>query len=116
MQYFIITGHQYCKPRLKELCRYSEDVAKCWTDLALELDLPSKTVDTLDIDCTRTKDKCRCMFDIWLERSPDACWCEIIEALKMIKMSRLATDIEAKYLGMLFTHTFYITKVDYKKI
>ena len=98
------------------MCRYSEDVAKCWTDLALELDLPSKTVDTLDIDYTRTKDKCRRMFDVWLERTPDACWCEIIEALKMIKLSRLATDIEAKYLGMLFTRTFYITKVDYRKI
>ena len=97
---FIIIGHQYCKPRLKELCRYSEDISKCWTDLALELDLPSKTIDTLDIDYTRTKDKCRHMFDTWLERSPDACWCDIVEALKIIKVSHLATDIEAKYLGM----------------
>ena len=82
------------------MCRYSEDVLKCWTDLALELDLPSKTIDTLDIDCPRTKDKCRRMFDKWLERSLDPCWCELIEALKMIEMSHLATDIEAKHLGM----------------
>ena len=100
MWYFIIIGHQYYKPRLKELCRYSEDVSKCWTDLALELDLPSKTIDTLDIDYTRIKDKCRHMFNRWLERSPDPCWCDIIEALKMIKMSHLATDIEADYLGV----------------
>ena len=97
---FNIVGHQYCKPRLKELCRYSEDVTNCWAELALELDLPSQTVETLDIECTRTKDKCRRIFVTWLERSPDPCWCEVVKALQMIKMSRLATDIEAKYLGM----------------
>ena len=68
--------------------------------MALELDLPSETIDTLDIDFTRTKDKCRRMFDTWLQRSPDPCWCEIVEALKIIKMSRLATDIEAEHLSM----------------
>ena len=98
--HILYKGHQYCKPKLKELCRYSEDVSKCWIDLALWLDLPSKTIDTLDIDCTRIKDKCRYMFDKWLERSPDPCWCEIVEALKMIEMSHLATNIEAKHLGM----------------
>ena len=98
------------------MCRHSEDVAKCWAELALELDLPSETIDTLDVNHSHIKDKCRHMFNTWLEGSPDACWCEIIEALKMIKMSRLATDIEAKYLGMLSTHTFYIIKVDYRKI
>ena len=95
----ILTGHQYHKPRLKELCRYSEDISNCWTDLALELDLPSKTIDTLDIDYARARDKCRHMFSTWLERSIDPCWCEVIEALKMIKLSHLATDIEAIYLG-----------------
>ena len=105
MHYIVIIiiyiGHHYCKPRLKELRRYSEDVSKCWKDLALELDLPLKTADTIDIDYTPTKDKCCHMFDTWLQRSPDPCWCEIVEALKMMNMSRLATDIEAKHLGML---------------
>ena len=93
-------GHQYCKPRLKELCQYSEDVSECWTYLALQLDLSSEIIKTLDIDYTRTKDKCFHMFDKWLERYPDPCWCEIVEALRMVKMSHLATDIEAKHLGM----------------
>ena len=40
------------------------------------------------------------MFDMWLERSPDPCWHEIVEALRMIKMSHLANSIEAEHLGM----------------
>ena len=108
MCFVIVVGHQYCKPRLKELCRYSEDISKCWTDLALELDLSSKTINTLDIDYSRTKDKCRNMFDTWLERSPDPCWCEIVGALKMIKMSHLATDIEAEYLGRQLSNQEYL--------
>ena len=72
----------------------------CWTDLALELDLPSKIIDKLDIDYILIRNKCRQMFDMWLERSPDPCWHEIVEALRMIKMSRLANSIEAEHLGM----------------
>ena len=68
--------------------------------MALELDLPSETINTLDNDYTRTKDKCRRMFDTWLQGSTDCCWCEIVGALKMMKMSCLATDIEAEHLGM----------------
>ena len=68
--------------------------------MALELGLPFETIKTLDIDCTRIQDKCRQMFDMWLERSPDPCWHKIVEALRMIKMSRLANSIEAEHLGM----------------
>ena len=98
MWYFI--GHQYCEPRLKELCRYSEDISTCWTYLALELNLRSETIDAVNVDHTCIRDKCRHMFNRWLERSLDPCWCEIIEALKMIKMSHLAADIEAQHIGM----------------
>ena len=110
---FNIVGHQYCKPRLKELCRYSEDVTNCWAELGLELDLPLQTVETLDIDYTRTKEKCRRMFVTWLERSPDPCWCEVVKALEMIKMLHLATEIEAKYLGMLVYKVTYKFVIDF---
>ena len=99
-KYYIIIGHQCSKPELKELCRYSERLLDCWRELALELGLPFETIKTLDIDCTRIQDKCRQMFDMWLERSSDPCWHEIVEALRMIRMSRLANSIEAEHLGM----------------
>ena len=81
------------------MCQHSEDVSECWKELALQLDLPSETINTLDIDYGRTKDKCYHMFDTWLKISPDPCWCGIVGALKVIKMSSLATDIDAEYLG-----------------
>ena len=69
-------------------------------DLALELDLPYEKLNTIDNDHGRTKDKCRDMFNTWLESTPDACWYHIINALKMHNMLQLAKDIEQSFLCM----------------
>ena len=69
--------------------------------MALELDLPLETVDTIDKDHSQTKDKCYHMFNTWLQRMPDASWCSFTEALKMVKMLSVANDIET-YLGKQF--------------
>ena len=92
-------GHQYHKPKLKELCRYSEAISSCWMDLALELDLQFETINTINKDHDNIKDKCRNMFNTWLERSPDACWCHIVNALKVHNMLQLANDIEQSFLS-----------------
>ena len=92
--------HQHHKPKLKELCRYSEAFSSCWVELGLELDLPNETITTIDKDHNRIKDKCREMFNTWLQRSPDACWCHIVNALKMHNMVQLAKNIEESFLSM----------------
>ena len=79
---------------------YFEDISSCWKDLALELDLPYKTVKSIDKDNDNIKDKCYDMFNTWLERLPDACWCHIVKALKNCNMSKLAKDIEEYFLSM----------------
>ena len=96
----LLIGHQYCKPELKELCRYSEQLSTSWAGIALELNLSSETIDTLEVNSVHTDDKCRRMFNTWLRRSLHPCWCEIVEALKMVKLLHLAIDVEAKHLGM----------------
>ena len=68
-------------------------------DLALELDLPFETINTINKDHDNIKDKSRKMFNTWLERSPDACWCHIVNALKMYNMLQLAKDIEQSFLS-----------------
>ena len=93
-------GHQHHKPKLKELCRYSETVSSCWKQLGLELDLPLETVSTIDHNHHYVEDKCYYMFNTWLQRSPDASWCHIVDALKMIKMLQLAKNIEESFLSM----------------
>lgn len=96
----LLLGHQYCEPELRELCRYSERLSTSWARVALELKLSSETIDALEVDGVHIDDRCRRMFNKWLQRSLDPCWCEIVEALKMVKLSRLATEVEAKHLGM----------------
>lgn len=39
------------------------------------------------------------MFNTWLQRSPDACWCHIVKALKICNMLQLANDIEKSFLS-----------------
>ena len=79
---------------------FFEDISLSWKELALELDLPYKTVKRIDQDHDNIKDKCYDMFNTWLERSPDACWCYIVKALKECNMSKLAKVIEESYLSM----------------
>ena len=81
------------------MSRYSEAVSSCWKELALELDLPYDTISRIDNDHNHIKDKCYDMFNTWLQRSPDACWCHIVEALKMRNMLQLANDIDKSFLS-----------------
>ena len=92
--------HQHREPKLKELCHYSDDISSCWKKLALELDLPYATIKRIDKDNDDINDKCFDMFNKWLERSPDTCWCHIVNALKKCNLSKLAKDIEESYLSM----------------
>ena len=98
---YLQLGHKHHRPKLKELCRHYEAVSYCWKELALELDLPLETINRIDNDHDRIKDKCYDMFNTWLQRSPDACWCHIVNALKMCKMLQLAKDIEESFLSKL---------------
>ena len=67
--------------------------------MALELDLPAQTINRINKDHDCIEDKCYDMFDTWLQRSPDACWCHIVKALKMRNMLQLANDIEKSFLS-----------------
>ena len=40
------------------------------------------------------------MFNMWLERSLNACWCHIVKALKMCKKLKLAEHIDESFLSM----------------
>ena len=98
---YLKLGHKHQVPKLKELCRLSEAVSSCWKELALELDLPFETISRIDKDRVHIKEKCYDMFNTWLQRSFDACWCHIVNALKMCRMLQLAKDIENYYLSKL---------------
>lgn len=98
--YLHLLGHQSKKPALKELCRHSDAVSSFWWQLALELDFQQQTITRIDAEKHSIKEKCYDMFSTWLERSPDACWCHIVNALKMCEKLQLAEDIEKSFLGV----------------
>ena len=93
-------GHQRRRPELKELCHYSVSISPCWKNLALELNLAYATIQMIDANCSHITDKCREMFNTWLQSSPNACWCYFVNALKMYSKLKLAEDIEKSFLSM----------------
>ena len=67
-----------------------------WFDLGTEL-LQQKDIEELQVIKNGVPDlslRCSNMFMLWLEREPKASWSNLIQALKQIKLNKLAFDIE----------------------
>jgi len=89
-----ITGNN--RPTLKLLDKLVKPHVTKWYDLGIELleveDL--KTLDKIRIDCPRDADACCTrMFQLWLDRQPEASWRQLIQALRELKMNELAGTI-----------------------
>ena len=87
-------------PKAKYLDRHVRDKVcasepRKWEDLGKELldddDLPALTARTCNMN---ERQCCSEMFKIWLERQPEASWQQLITALHMVKLNRLADNIE----------------------
>ena len=95
-------GSQCChteKPPLKDLVLYSNKITSQWKELALQLDIPQEVVNTIDINNNEIKDKCYHMFNAWLQRTVDSCWCQFVLALRKVDLLDLANVIELKFIG-----------------
>ena len=67
-----------------------------WFELGTEL-LDKKHIAALSAvksDVTECTARCSKMFELWLERQPEASWRHLIRALQQIHMNTLASDIE----------------------
>ena len=91
------TDHQQSKPELKELVRYSDKIVTCWKQLALELSLSAEVVDRIDVNHVDVNNKCYEMFNTWLRQTCDPCWCQVANAFKMVKLYKIATEVENKF-------------------
>ena len=89
------------RPEIKYLNRHvKENICaagpEVWLDLGVELlqqeDVAAlKTIKSNISDCTV---RCSEMFQLWLERQPEASWRKLIGALKQIRQDDLAFNIE----------------------
>jgi len=87
------------RPKLKELVLYANKITSQWKEVALQLDIPQEVVNTIDINNKETKDKCYHMFNTWLLRTVDSCWCQFVSALRKLDLLETANEIEQKFIG-----------------
>ena len=92
-------------------------VSTKWHDLGIEL-LGDENLQALDeIEKNYPRDASTCctkMFQLWLERQPEASWRQLIQALREpnIEMNELANTIEQKLMSInegKYTHIVTVT-------
>ena len=74
-------------------CSYRTDV---WRDLGIEL-LGEGEKSGLDVIRTNNDNVTKCctnMLALWCQLQPNASWSQLIEALKKVKLNRIASEIE----------------------
>ena len=91
------------RPEMKYINRYvTDEVCAKWLRLGVELLDDEKDVAALyaiQSDATESKTCCSKMFQLWLERRPEASWRRLVKALKQIHMNSLASNIEKLLLA-----------------
>ena len=99
------------RPALKYLNKYVRNEASTkWHDLGLELLEPKDEGKLNEIQRNCEKDVgecCKKMLQLWLERYPYATWNQLIQALRDVGLSQLATKIA----GMLMTEEGTMHKI-----
>ena len=67
-----------------------------WFELGTELldKIHVAALSAVKSDVTECTARCSKMFELWLERQPEASWRRLIKALQQIHMNTLASDIE----------------------
>ena len=94
----IIIGHQ--RPSLKYLNRHvRKPVGSKWYDLGVDLLEQNDVNELTRIQSDHPTDStisCRKMFELWLDKQPEASWNQLIQSLRQpgIELFSLATDIE----------------------
>ena len=89
----IFTEHS--RPTLKQLNKLKKSISFKWHDLGIEL-LEPENIRTLDeIQSNYPRDASTCctkMFQLWLDKQPEASWEQLIKALRDIDLN--ATELE----------------------
>ena len=86
---------------------YLKDVVKEVYELFIHLGLPKSLVDTIEEKFPKNVERIRIeLVDAWISSSsPDSpCWWQLVQALKRVKYSRLAQELETQYSKCVFVH------------
>ena len=66
-----------------------------WQEIAIQLGLPEDKVFTINLDHQRTEKKCLALFNMWLSKTVNPCWCHFIQALFTIGLNNIAEEAKA---------------------
>ncbi len=81
-------------PTLRELdqLRFSD-----WYGVGLQLGVEEGTLDEIDLDCPKLREKRRAMFQAWLRESPGASYADLARALFLAEEETLAHHLCQRY-------------------
>ena len=86
------------RPALKHLNKYVREGASAkWHDLGLELLEPADEGKLNEIKSNHPQDNgecCKQMFQLWLEKSQDPTWSQLIQALREVGLNQLASKVD----------------------
>lgn len=86
-----IPSHHCEAPELQDLMDYREKISVHWKAIAVKLGIEDK-VNLIDMNNNYTENKCIAMFDTWLQKRVNACWCHFIEALYSVGLDRVTEE------------------------
>ena len=88
----------HCKenrPKFKDLIKYSTSISPHWKEIAVYLGIPRVEVEAIaSANHPRPENKCYAVFNTWLNRKVDACWCHFIKALCNVNLNSIAEKVK----------------------
>ena len=95
--------HLTACPTLKQLNKLKKSISFKWHDLGIEL-LEPEDIRTLDeIQSNYPRDASTCctkMFQLWLDKQPEASWEQLIEGLRGIDLNEVANTTKQQLLSI----------------
>ena len=94
------------------MCAACKVNPQTWNNLGLEL-LPDAETELITISVQKNNviDCCSSMFQLWIQRQPNASWKLLIEALKKINLNNLAAQVEGMLISSVDTATESLVSV-----
>ena len=102
-----LPNHRCYIPELRELIKYSPNIASHWESIALELEIPTYKINVFHINNPNDEEKkCYNMFDYWLQKgnSRTLCWCHFVQALRTVELHSTAEEVMRKHLSQCSDH------------
>ena len=115
MQYIVLLLLGCDSPLLKDLYDHvAPKVADKWKDIGVQLLDPTlindRVLDVIEADHPHSVEKCcKRVFEKWLSTKEDASWNQLIEAIKIVELKSLASQLKNSLIGNVYICIYNLT-------